>query len=320
MRRQATRANPAMLLGSIAGLLLGAPALAQDESKPSIQQIEAPLRGPVVSDERAPGVDPRFSAGMERSRESERQIPLRVYEKELRALSGADVSEDVRLSTEQQQAIRKALEEHRRETRAYYQEHRAEFAALRAGRGASETMGGDQARGVQPRVSQGIRRGQRQPGLAGDAGRRSPGGADAVATRRDTESAGERGLGGAGAMSPEVREKMQALRAAGPQQGAVIERIWGVLNEAQRGVLEARFEKIRSEEMRKREQRKMEQGANAEGVTAREPAPGQTRAELDAMTPEQRRERVEQFRRRRAEKGGSDRAAQPQRGAPESDD
>ncbi len=318
MRRQATRAHPAMLLGSIAGLLIGAPAMAQDESKASIQQIEAPLRGPVVNDERAPGVDPRFSAGMERSRESERPIPLRVYEKELRALSGKDVSEGVRLSTEQQQAIRKVLGEHRRELRAYYQEHRAEFAAIRGGAGG-EAQGDDQAPGRQPRAAEGIRRGQRQAGVTGNAEQRSPAGTGAVSDRPGNEGGAERNAGG-GALSPEAREQMQVLRAAGPQQGAVIEKIWGMLNESQRSTLEARFEQIRSEEMRKREQRKTDQRIGTEGAEKRGSAPGDVRARIDAMTPEQRRERVEQFRKREGETGASDRAVDRDAAPPATDD
>ena len=258
-------------------------ALAQEgsppaEGSPDVQPI-APLQGPKVNDERAPGVDSRFSMDMERSRESERPIPPRIYEQELRKLEGDKVDESVRLSMEQQQAIRKIIQEHRRELRAFYAEHREEIAAIR-GASASDTMrraGGN---------AQGQRRGQNQGKNQGQgAGNEQDAMGESAKPDTSTGLGARRNQGGGArnnAMSQEAREKMQALRAKGPQESVAITRIWDALSEAQRDHLSARFESIRAETMRQREtQKRGGSDDKGQGASARE--------RLESMTPEQRR-------------------------------
>lgn len=256
----------------------GAPvtgALAQEDSTPGGASPDvtpiAPLLGPKVSDERAPGTDSRFSMGMERSRESERPIPLRVYEQELRKLEGAKADESVRLSMEQKQAIGKIIQEHRRELRAFYAEHREEIAAIRGSSQSEMTRGQGRRGGNAPG-----RRGKDGAGEAGDDAK--PANATGLGARRG--QGGPAGAPGARAMSQEAREKMQALRAKGPQESAAISRLWETLSDDQRSHLTSRFEAIRAESMRKREAQKRGDAQDTD-----KPA----RDRLDSLTPEQRR-------------------------------
>jgi hypothetical protein len=254
-------------LSMIAGLatsVSGAPA--QDAGQPGAGEADvqpiAPLQGPKVEDDRAPGTDSRFSLGMQRARESERPIPLRIYERELRSLESAEVEESIRLSIEQRQAIRKILQEHRRALRAFYAEHREEVAAIRAMPAPTDKPGAS----AEPDRAQGSAR----PENKGSA---RAGGADA----KRNGPAGVRQ--GGGSLSPEARARMQALRAKGPQESAAISRIWDLLEEDQREHLEARFEAFRAESMRKFESQKVGDKRNA----------GASGAGDDSMASEQRR-------------------------------
>ncbi len=336
MARAKTRAA---FLVAACGLLIGAPALAQDDVKPGSAADAPVLQGPKVSDERAPGTDSRFSMGMERSRESERPIPLGVYEKELRKLSGEKAGDDVRLSAEQEAAIKKIIGEHRSAMRAFYQQHRDEIAAIRGGDRPSDAI----SPATRDSTRLGARRGDRQGAnnrqntdqttdRRGDqnTGRSTDrnAGSDAGQSDKKTGQARRRGASrraGQGAMSPEAREKMKALRAKGPQESVVISKIWGVLNETQRGRLQSRFEQIREDTMRKRGQRKIAQRRGAGGTDegdGADRAPTRARQRLEAMTPEQRREAIERRRQKRSS-SGSDAPVRPKDGkanAPKKDD
>lgn len=266
---RARRRDLTMLM-TLAGLAASG-ALAQDAQPPQagsadVQAI-SPLQGPKVEDDRAPGTDSRFSMGMQRARESERPIPLRIYERELRTLEGAEVEESLRLSIEQRQAIRKIIQEHRRSLRAFYAEHREEIAAIRAMNapdpGANANSSGQGAGALQTTGNQG----STAPRAA--AARRQAGEGRAATNASDAQRTGPAGVrGGAGGLSPEARARMQALRAKGPQESAAITRIWEALNEDQRNHLESRFEAFRAEAMRKFEARKKKPEAGDAGASA----------------------------------------------------
>lgn len=274
---------------------LGAPvtgAIAQDASEKEGAAESAPaspLQGPKVIDERAPGTDSRFSMGMERARESERPIPLRVYEQELRKLAAATMDESLRLSTEQQQAIRKIIQEHRRALRAFYAEHREEIAAIRAesaaGAGTDGATDGATDKAPPRRGAPGAERDKpRDAQETNDRSRDTTRDRARDNSARDRQPGARRGPAGARdarAMSPEARAKMQALRAKGPQESAAISQIWNLLNPEQRAHLTARFESIREATMRQREARKRQ--GQAENST--------DRPNVDSVTPEQRRAR-----------------------------
>ena len=322
----AQRMSNSKILVAACGLLLSTPALAQDSESPGAVREIPPLQGPTVDDERAPGTDSRFSMGMERARESERPIPLRIYDRELRAISGVKAPAGVRLSEEQRKTIRGFINEHQRALRSFYRAHQQEIDAIRAAdKAQSDTKDADQ-RGL---TGLGARRERDQdkgpesrPGNDRQGDRPATGSGNGPETDRrpsDRQPGAQRG-GAWESMSPEARKKMQEIRKQGPQDSAVITRVWGVLTDVQRDHLEGRFEQIRAEEMRAREMRKAEQ-RTSQRTSDRAPGdapvtdrlPERLRQRLEGMTPEEREAALKRWRDRRGSAGADKPAGAPKR-------
>ncbi len=324
-----------------AGLVLAVGALAGAAEPPRDEPNAEPtplLKGPEVEDTRAPGTDSRFSPGMEVSREMERPVPLRVYERILQTMRAPadkeadkdadkdtgsdpgddaavhDVDESVRLSATQQREIDTILREHQQAMRAFYREHREEFQELR---------------GAAPRA-----RPSDQPGVDAAPARRRPGAPSDDAKPRTTDAPERDAPGGPASATPPgggkdagdaegmnaqtARQRLQELRAKGPSESSVIEKIWAVLEEPQRAHVEAGIEKYRAEMMRQREMRRLEEREDARGAQNElDRLPPRVRERLESMSPEERERALERLRQRResgrdAGRGGDDRRRAPE--------
>ncbi len=353
-RTSAPRTRNVMSVLTACAVFAAWPALAHAQAGEQAPAQPAPvLSGPEVDDTRAPGTDSRFSPGMQASREMERQVPLRVYEQELRRLGSAEAHETVRLNDEQKTKIDAILHEHRLALRAFFQEHREQMLTLRreagfagpverGGRGAPGEGRGPGAPGVdrgapaeggepventiENRGEPAGRRGPRPDGAPG----RAPGGSPDTPPSGDgpgimpaPSDAG--GDAGEAAKREAARRRLGELRAKGPADDAAIKRIWEVLDNAQRAHMDAHIESYRAEMMRRREMQKLgEKGgagaAPADAETGMDRLPERVRQRLESLSPEERERALERLRQRReqARDGGRD-ATRPKE-APSMDD
>lgn len=196
---------------------LSAPAFAQD-SKPS----EAPLGGPGVTD-RAPPGGRKFGGEAGKGDKFSRAGGVQAhgaFMRTLRQLGGPDAPEGLAMSEEQIEKVRAVEDEYRAAMKAFREQHKDEFEALRKEAGLPE-MGGP---------------GERRGGPGG------PGGPDGERPERPQRPGKSD--------DPKVqaaRDKMRTLMEQGPKVEEFQTRQWAVLSAEQQA-----FVKDRMAEMRER--------------------------------------------------------------------
>ena len=116
-----------VIVGAIAGATTGG-ALAQEKQ---VQENEHVLAGPTVRENRIPGVEESFGGADRMAGMSERPVPMRIFRKALGVLAEEDVSEQHRLSEEQEESLRALGEAHTLALRSLMKDHQEELAELR---------------------------------------------------------------------------------------------------------------------------------------------------------------------------------------------
>lgn len=286
------------ILVALFGLALGAPMAWAQAADPVLQ-------GPKVEETSVPGENRTFGQGAQRR---DMEIPHRLFQRALATLRGREAPEALRLTAEQDRALREADLAFRRQQNDYFEQHRAEV------RGFAELMGVDLPANTPPARAMELLR-NRARGQGTDAPRRP--GPDRDSPQMDTMDPAQRDK--AAAMS-----RMRELAEGAPKTRDLHVRVWTVLNDAQKAHVETLLKTYREENMM---ERRGELGlpAPAAGRPASLPEPqdritdindprlpAPVRERLSNMTPQEQARALERLNQRQLEQSrGTDR--QPQR-------
>jgi len=278
--------------GALAMVSVAGTTLAQGQPKDNV------LGGPKVKDNSLPGAKSRFSTGKgdKKDRALDRGIPPGVYMRALDVLRGDDVSDSVRLTAEQDAQIREIHEQFMGAERQYMQSHRDELAALRK----------DLPPEMRQRVDERLRNAKGfEKGLPKDNAKKARKGkaapdADAMQDSMQDEPMTDRAKPDPGAAA-KARERMEQLFNEAPKPKDAQAKVWALLTSAQRPVLQAEIERLQKD------------GAKG-GKPGGPDGPGgaltpEMREKLKNMSPEERRQFIQEMREKRGGKrpqGGSD--------------
>ncbi len=272
-------------------LLSGAPAaLAQSD------QADPVLKGPQVRDGGVPGMRRPFGDGQggdAKQRLADRPIPQMEFMRAVGALRDESTPENLRLTDEQQQKIREINKQFEQSMRDFREQHKADFEAMRG-------QFGDRGRpGRGPR-----------PGPDG----KPAGNPDA----KPGDNAPEMNNADRPPLPPPpqdgaARQKFEELRAQAPSPKDAQAKVFAVLTDEQKPIVQERLESIKKEmaergmsERAKNEVHRKLEKARADGKL---PPPGEGRFNPDNlppklkerlanMTPEERQQAMQKFRER----------------------
>ena len=294
----------AVVLATLAG-----GTLAQESAKP-----DPVLRGPQVKDNAPPGQRSTFTGKGQRGQMAQRPVPQPVFMKAVMTLNADGAPAETRLSDEQAEKLRTIEQEFRAQQRDFAQAHREEVKAL-AGKLPPE----DRAR-VRELIAAG-------------AGREGPGGAQKVkkvpgkkpdgkggpdnARRPDGPPPDDmmdavdqpKGAKPSEAEVAEARAKLKELFEQAPKLEQARAKMWGVLSDPQRKLVEAELTKAREEMAAKAvEQNKQRKAADADGgksINLDDPRiPEKARERLKNLPPGQREEALKRLQERRQNEQG----------------
>jgi hypothetical protein len=236
------------------------------------QAAEPVLSGPKVEEASVPGESRSFGDRLPRGAA---EIPPRLFQRALDNLRGREAPSEVRVSGEQERALREAESAFRRDQVAYFAQHREEI------RGLAESLGVEVPANAPPnRMIEALR-----SRLQAESGGRRPGG----------------GAGEPGAMNdPEQQARYTAimrlreLSEGAPKPRDLHVRLWSVLNEAQREHMLTLLKTYREEAEL---QRRIDLGLTAGAGRSGRPIDEESRAEPftdinDPRLPEAVRERL----------------------------
>lgn len=293
--------------------LAGAAAAIAQPDLPPPPLDDAFLGGPEVMDQGVPGAPGDFGGQAEGKEERDR-IPFRLFLGVFRSLGSERTPENLRLSDQQQDVLKKLARSHADEVKAYLDGHRQELDELREKAGPPphrrRRAGAPAEPGVEPPL---------EPGAMPDGARAQAGGLEQPAMPKQPRSRRAEPL----QLSPEaaaVRERLREIIKGAPKPDAVQSLMWAVLTEDQRALaherLDAAMAKRREMGAAMREQG--QQGALGKGPRQRierfqQLSPeeqDQIRARMkqrfDALPAEQQerlKQRMERLKQRRAERG-----------------
>lgn len=275
------------------------------------------LKGPTVPERTAPGGAAGFGEkpGDAARRSGEVQLPLPMYLRMLREVTGPEAAENLRASDAQREQIEKLSKGHMEAMKAFMEEHRSEIEQIvkehpqaarmlrEYGLGPARGERGGEPGGKRPESGRGKRpEGGRPegkgpegdpmgvPGEGGPAGRRGPGGPDGP---------GE---------GPEMNEKERAalmaqlteLRNKAPKAEDVKTSIWAVLTADQQQALQTKIDAHKKEVLadrdakyKEQQKRRFEEGR---GTDKAKPAGAKLddakRAEVLASLPQEAQDRI----------------------------
>ncbi|MFI4893797.1 MAG: hypothetical protein ACIAQ0_10245 [Phycisphaerales bacterium JB058] len=248
-------------------------AMGQDADKPL-------LSGPEVNDSRPALVEENFGGEMKMGKArlgAMDAIPANDLRQILRDLGSPEADPLIRLSEEQVERIRELMREYEQDRRAYLQENREEFEALRQAAG----IGGDRGR---PEAAE---RDMREPEGQERAGRQArPRAERGPVGEEGPERGPRRGPAGAGAEpTPEqeaARRELRAFMQAGPSSGDLQRRIFAELSPEQQQFIDEEVllraeERAQERDMAMLERRRRDRAEEAPGAR-----PGRTPGQAQA--------------------------------------
>lgn len=229
------------------GVMLAASALGVFVANASAEPQQDVLRGPKVQDAGPPGVPEKFGEAMQpQPGEAAQRVPMRVFVRALKPLRDAEDGA-LRLSPEQTAAIREAMLAYRDDVRA----------ALAPQEGTSpRSAAGDPSSDTPTRAKPEGRTGRSQR-----------------ARVRDEQA------------QAQAVDRLRSLGEAMPDAASYQRRVWEVLDDDQRALVEQSLE-TEMEKLQKQRAERMAEMAS----TGNERASDTARERLRSMTPEQRRE------------------------------
>jgi hypothetical protein len=258
------------------------------------------LEGPKVTEPSAPGVNRKFTSGGG-NKEAVRPTPMPIFVRAFGVLRGDKADDATRLSEDQIASLEKIGEAHRAAMTAYVSEHRAEIEALR------DALPPEERRRVDGRLRElSGGRGERGPdGVKGGKppkGERPAGDApDAMDPMSDAPSKdGAKPEKATGDAMGRLRELMEGAPNAADAQA----KMWAVLTEAQRPVVEKELARVKEEASKRGAERGKGKGAGkGDGQVDMEALPPRLRERLENMTPEEREKAIKAYRERRGNGG-----------------
>ncbi|MBS0190911.1 MAG: hypothetical protein U0573_03325 [Phycisphaerales bacterium] len=276
------------LLTAAAMLLIAGTCLAQAPAS------EPVLQGPKVKDGGVPGVRRPFGDGQStdlKQRLADRPLPQMEFMRALGALRDESTPENLRLTDEQQKQIRAINQQFEQSMRDFREQHKGEFEEMRG-------QFGD--RGRPPRRPGGPDGAPGEP----QAGKGQPGDGDQM---MPPPPAGEGKPDGA------ARQKFEELRAQAPSPKDAQAKIFAVLTDAQKPLVQERLESIKKdmaeralspkahEEVRRRLAKQNGEG----GLRQFNPdnLPPKLKERFESMTPEEREQAIARFRERAQNRG-----------------
>lgn len=286
----AMRARCAAMVSAWVAVCSAGLALAQGQ--PAGSPPDGVLGGPKVKDNSVPGAKSRFSTGKgdKKDRALDRGIPPGVYMRALESLRSEQASEGVRLTKEQDEKIHAITREFMESERAYIQQHRDELASLRNDlppdmrKRVDERLKSLKAfeRGAPKEGEKKVKKGQPVPPPSEAAPDEPMMDKGAPADPKKAEAA---------------RDRLEQIFENAPKPKDAQSKVWALLTDAQRPVLQAEIERLKKEGP----------GAGRPGG-AEAGAPGDMREKLKNMSPEERQKFIAEMRQRR----GAGRAAEGQ--------
>ncbi len=265
----------------------------------AIAQSEPPkenvLGGPKVKDNSVPGAKSRFSAGKgdKKERALDRGIPPGVYMKALDVLRDG-AAESVRLTSTQDEKIRDIQREFIDSERAYMREHLSEVRELRK----------DMPPEMRKRVDERLKNAKAfEKGLPKDGVKKDKKGAPPPPPppsrdepMQEMDEPMKDGAAPDAAATARARDRIEEIFNGAPKPKDAQSKVWALLTEVQRPVLQAEIERL---------QKDGQKGRGLEGPSA------ELRDKLKNMTPEERKKALEEMREKRAAKRPQDGEPKP---------
>lgn len=285
----------AALVLSVSGL-----AIAQETPKDD----KDALKGPSVQDD-APGSRKFTQKGVDRA---QAEIPMRVYVQSLNALRGDAAAEDVRLTADQDTQIKAAMAGFQADIAKFRETHESEIRELMA------KLSPEDRRKVMSKLG---------PILAAAPGARN----GAKNADKKTKAPAEDPMQGDPMQVPDAAESAQALdrlKEIGgtmPQFADAQSKMWGILTEGQRAIVQKELDKYREEQKNKSSKNATPAAPGQDPIMDNPRIPQEMKDKLKDMTPEQRREAVRKWReQKKAEREQGDSAPKTQKPAPGMDE
>ncbi len=268
---------------------------AQKQDQKDTQNDDQTLRGPAVDDNSQPGQRGRFGGGQQ-GQQRDAMIPMRLFQRALNAsLTGDSVKPELKLTADQDTAIKNTIAEHTELVEIFRKEYEGEIkdlakdlppqerrrVALLLASLAPEPAAGE-GRGRDTQLRDGEGRPQRRPGQDRPA-RDGMDGMDRDGM--DMMDGGEVDPAKADA----ARKRLRELAEAAPKAAEAQKKIMETLSAPQREAVQATLKKA-AEGMRNR------QGQPGQGRPGMDQIPQEMREKLRDMSPEERREAIRKWR------------------------
>lgn len=277
-------------------------ALAQDKAP------DRPLEGPKVKDASIPGQKGSLARGgfkAPKEKAGDRPIPPRQFQEALMSLKSDETPAESRLTAAQEQSIQKIRSDFEDSLRAFRQQHEEEFKSLR-----SQISPEARARLDDRLRGQGLARPDRP--LDGVKKAKAK---DAV--DHPADEAMDPAKKPADAESQAAVQKLQELLESAPKMNDAQTKVWGVLSEKQQALVKTRLDELRKQDEKNRADGKRPAAAapGADALKNFNPEQRQkVREKLQGMSPEERRQFIEQLREKRQSRrpgSGSDKPPPP---------
>ncbi len=269
---------------------------------------EPVLRGPAVHDAAVPGERSSFTRRAGR-RDGDAEIPHRAFMRAIDALRADPTPAEHRLTAEQDKAINDITAAYRATLRTYFEKHRAELESLRARLPANALQSlppgaREQLRTLRENLQDALGPAERRKPGANERARLGPQGKDTpVKDAPAKESPMDDAMQPVPreGVDPAVRDRLRQLLEGAPRAQAAHAKVWAVLTDHQRSLVQNSLERLRrAEEQRRREmagERAPDQSppGQAQPVPTPQtrPAPQRPVAILDdPRVPERLRERI----------------------------
>lgn len=271
----------ACVLAACCGLAVAKPDGGPRPERPAQKQGE-PLGGPKVRDDAKPGDNGKFAP-----REGRRdEMPHPMVVRFLKRMASNETPEEMRLSAEQATRLEEIEKEFQDSTKAYREKNRDEVMKLR------EVLPPEERRRVDAMLGQPD--GQGRPGQRTGEGRPEGKPEGKPGERRGSPRDGDAMAPGSKGEKPANREEVEKARGrlreiadAAPKPGQAHEKMFGVLNDAQREYAKKEIEKAR-DDMRKRSEERAKGRPGGERGGEADRMPPEMREKIERLSPEER--------------------------------
>ncbi len=279
----------AALLATLAGT-----ANAQDK-KPE----DDALKGPAVKDD-APGTRKFTQKGQQRGQQ---EVPIRVFMKAVEVLRGEKAADEVRLTPEQNEQLKAHMDGYQAEGAKFRDADGEEI------RGLVAKLNPEDRKKAMQRLAPYLNERGGRPGEKGEKKAR-PGAPKPADEMNDPMAPADPKESGA------AMDELKALAETAPKQADVQAKLWTVLTDAQKPLVQKELERIQKEQ---REKNKPADGAKpgepvkpgADPLMDNPRIPQELKDKLKDMTPEERRAALREYRQKRQQDG---KGKQPEKG------